>query len=452
MALAVYTFILAAAAAPLDPMDPPTPLGGGQFDFGGGVSLTVLPRVVVVLPEGEPPPAGAESLGGRSWLVPTASPDAAIALTLSLQTRPGFSVWPDVILPIQHASFDDPSWPGQWYSEDLEMEALYAASMGDASVRVAVIDSGIDIGHPDLSEAIDDPYDAWSDDDDPSPDLGEYCYDGSQAICDGHGTAVSGVIAARANNGVGIVGLCPECTLVPIKLLGEGTSANTLSTDIAAFEHAIAADAWVINNSWGFVESIPVPEPLAAVIRRAATEPRDGLGAVVVFAAGNDDRSIEDDEMQAMPEVLCVSATDSYGHPTAYTNSGASVDIAAPSATVTLAPEEGITETFGGTSAAAPVISGLAGWVLSVAPERSAEEVRQLLLDTAVPSPLVTHDDEGHHDTYGYGEVSALALLDALSAVDTGGEAQKSCGCVSGGSGSAWGLVFITGLLMWRRR
>lgn len=452
MALAVYTFILTAAAAPLDPRDPPASLGGGRFDFGGGVSLTVLPRVVLVLPEGVPPPADAEPLGGRSWLVPAASPDDAIALALSWQTRPGVSVWPDVVLPIQHASFNDPSWPGQWYSEDLEMEALYAASMGDASVRVAVIDSGIDIAHADLAAGIDDPYDAWSDDDDPSPDLGEYCYDGSQAICDGHGTAVSGVIAARADNDVGIVGLCPECTLVPIKLLGEGTSANTLSTDVAAFEHAIAADAWVINNSWGFVESIPVPEPLAAVIRRATTEPRGGLGAVVVFAAGNDDRTIGDDEMQAMPEVLCVSATDSYGRPTAYTNSGPAVDIAAPSATVTLAPEDGITETFGGTSAAAPVISGLAGWALSVAPELSAGAVRQLFLDTAVPSPLVTHNDEGHHDTYGYGEVSALALLDALSAADTGRETTQSCGCVSGGSASTWGLVLISGLLMRRRR
>jgi serine protease len=449
---AVYSFILAASAAPLDPIAPPISLGGDRFDFGAGVSLTVLPGVVLGLPLGVAPPEGSVSLGGRSWLLPTDSPDQAVALALSWQTRPGVSAWPDVILPVERLDFNDPNWPGQWYSEDLEMEALYAASMGDPLVRVAVIDSGIDINHPDLEAAVNAPYDAWSDDDDPSPNPGEYCYDGTQDICDGHGTAVSGIIAARADNSVGIVGLCPQCTLIPIKLLGEGGSVNTLSADVAAFEHAIAADAWVINNSWGFVESIPVPEPLAEVIRRAATEPRDGLGAVVVFAAGNDDREISDNEMQAMPEVVCVSATDSYGHPTAYTNSGASVDIAAPSATVTLAPEGGITETFGGTSAAAPVISGLSGWALSLAPQLSAAEVRQLLIDTAIPSPLVTHDDNGHHYTYGYGEVSAVGLLAALSTQDTGEDTPKSCGCTTGKTGSTWGLLLLVGLLGWRRR
>ena len=363
------------------------------------------------------------------------------------------SAWPDVVLPIEPAEFNDPSWPGQWYSEDLEMTTLYAASMGDPSVRVAVIDSGIDINHPDLIDAIEAPYDAWSEDEDPSPDPGEFCYGGAEGICDSHGTSVSGVVAARADNDVGIVGLCPQCTLVPIKLLGEGLSTNTLSADVAAFEHAIAADVAVINNSWGFTSSIPVPEPLAEVIRRAATEPRGGLGAVVVFAAGNDDRSIEDDELQAMEEVLCISATDSYGNPTAYTNSGSAVDIAAPSATVTLAPEGGINETFGGTSAAAPVISGLAGWVLSMDSSLTAAQVHELFITTAVPSPLVTHDENGHHDTYGYGEVSAVGLLTALTeAPDTGEGDERSCSCASGSLAAPWGLALAAGLLRRRRR
>jgi serine protease len=436
-------------------MSPPVPLDGDRFDFGYGISLTVLPRVVLGLPPGAAPPAGAVSLGGRSWLLPADSPAEAISLALSWQERPGVSAWPDVILPIERMDFNDPSWPGQWYAEALEMTELYAVSMGDPMVRVAVIDSGIDISHPDLIDAVSDPYDAWSDDEDPSPDPGEYCHGGASDddICDIHGTAVSGVIAARADNGVGIVGMCPQCTLVPIKLLGEGMTTNTLSVDVAAFEHAIASDAWVINNSWGFTQSIPVPEPLAEVIRRAATEPRGGLGAVVVFAAGNDDRVIEDDEMQAMPEVVCVSATDSYGYPTNYTNSGASVDIAAPSATVTIAPEGGITETFGGTSAAAPVISGLTGWMLSVAPQLSSEEARALLIDTAIPSPLVTADENGHHDTYGYGNVSATGLLAALTDTpDTGGESEGGCGCAVGGASGGWMLPLLLAAIGRRRR
>jgi subtilisin family serine protease len=73
-----------------------------------------------------------------------------------------------------------------------------------------------------------------------------------------------------------------------------------LAADIAAFEHAIAADVGVINNSWGYTRPVRAPAPLAAVIRRAQTEPRGGKGALVVFAAGNDDRALRDDELTGL--------------------------------------------------------------------------------------------------------------------------------------------------------
>ena len=97
---------------------------------------------------------------------------------------------------------------------------------------------------------------------------------------------MTGVIAARANNNIGVVGFCAQCTVIPIRLIGEYIAP--LSADIEAFEHAIAQDAWVINNSWGYAEAIPVSDTLKEVIDRANSEPRDGRGAVVVFAAGND--------------------------------------------------------------------------------------------------------------------------------------------------------------------
>lgn len=448
------------AGMQLDPGSPPVHAGGTTYVFGD-TPLDVLPGVVVHTLPGTPPPAGARSLGGRSWLVDAVDPDAAIALALSLDARPGWTVFPDVRLPRAGASvaFDDPQYGGQWYLETLGMDALYGRSLGDPSSRVAVLDSGIDIAHPDLAAAVDLPYDAFSDDDDPSPDPGEYCPGGGTAICDDHGTAVSGVVAARADNGEGIVGLCPECTLIPVKLLGE-SQTGSLSENIRAFEHAIAADVGVINNSWGFTSSIPVPEPLAEVIARAHEEPRGGLGALVVFAAGNDNREIDDDEMQAMPEVLCVTATDAYGRYTNYTNSGASVDIAAPSATVTLAAGGGTTTTFGGTSAAAPVVSGLAGWALSIRPDLSAAELQEILIATAVPSPLVTHDEDGHHPVYGYGQIDPAALWAALEPADPGAgedtpvsdEPKGGCAVTPAGALPTLGLVGVVVACTRRRR
>jgi MYXO-CTERM domain-containing protein len=447
-----------ALAGPLrlDPMQPPVHIGHHEgrpvYRFAPGVELPVRPGVVIQLHADAAPPAGAVWLGGPSWLVPAEAP---IERALALAAAPGVArAFPDVLLPQAPAGFDDPTYGGQWYLESLGMDALYAVSMGDADTRVAVIDSGIDIVHPDLASAVVEPYDAWSDDDDPSPDPGEYCSGASRDICDEHGTAVSGIVLARANNGVGIVGMCPECTLVPIKLLGE-TGGTPLSADVAAFEHAIAADVAVINNSWGFTTSIPVPDTLADVIRRAATEPRGGLGALVVFAAGNDDREIADDEMQAMEEVLCVSAIDSYGYPTNYTNSGAAVDVAAPSATVSIAPEEGTTTTFGGTSAAAPVASGLAAWAVAQDPDLSAGDLMALLIDTAVPSPYVPADDSGRNDLYGWGVISAEAVLETLhppaAPPEDEGEDPAACGCRAADPAGAW-LSALALLLLRRRR
>lgn len=438
-----------AATLDLDPADPPRVMpadrraehGIEDLVFPDGTSLPALPAVVLVVEEGAELPDGAEPLGptGRSWRVEVDSVADAVALSVAWRDRPGVQAAMPDLIQAKHQTFDDPNYEGQWYAELLGMEALWDKSLGDPDVRVAVLDSGIEIRHPDLEGAWIAPLDAYNGDEDPTPVAG-----------DDHGTAVSGIITARANNGVGIVGFCPECTLIPIQILGDG-GRDSLAISITAFEHAIAQDAAVINNSWGYINPTPVPEPLAQVIRRASTETRDGLGSVVIFAAGNDDRTLADNELQSMPEVLCVSATDRYGLPTNYTNEGAAVDIAAPSATVTLAQGGGTTVTFGGTSAAAPVVAGLAAWMISVDPQLSAEEVKAILIESAVPSPQVDHDADGHHPIYGYGEVSAQALLDHFYPPEPEPE-PRACGCQSSWTGAPIGAAWIAMLVLWGRR
>ncbi len=406
------------------------------------VELRTWPRVIV---QTSTPPPGARSLGGDFWVV---AADDPLGRAQELVAAGAIDAFPDLVRhPVRRgdtaapdATFDDPSYGGQWYLDELGMPELYAQSLGSADVRLAVVDSGIDITSTDLAAKVSDPYDAYSDDDDPSPDPGEFCTDGSDDICDEHGTAVSGISASIANNGFGIVGMCPECTLVPIKLLGEGGSGGSLSTEVAAYQYALEADAWVINNSWGYTEYTPAPSMLANLIDRVSTENRGGLGAVVVFAAGNDDRELMDDEMEALPTVLCVSATDSYGNPTNYTNYGGPIDVAAPSATVSIAPGDTVITNFGGTSAASPVVAGLAGWILSVNPGLSAEEVRDLVTSTAIQSPLEMPDEEGKTLHYGWGNISPLDILGELfpAVEDTAGEdTSGGCGCSTGNNAPA---------------
>ncbi len=459
--LSLLSSTLRAAPVELDAARPPVRVGerGGLpvYEFAPGARWATQPAVVLSLQDGAKPPEGATPLGGPFWRVEADDP---VARALTLQASPGVRrAFPDVVLPtrrMDELSFDDPSYGGQWYLEDSGAELLYAISLGSPDVKVAVIDSGIDIDHVDLVNKVDAPYDAHDDDEDPSPDEDEYCYGDDSGICDEHGTAVSGIVGAEANNGAGIVGLCPECRIVPIKMLGEPDAG--ISATIAAFEHAISEDVAVINNSWGYVEPTAAPAMLAEVIERARTEPRDGLGALVVFAAGNDDRELEDDELTSLPGVLCVSATDSYGRWTNYTNYGAAVDISAPSATVSIAPEDEITITFGGTSAAAPVASGVAGWIVSQEPELSADELHELMIASAVQSYTITPDEDGHHDYFGYGEIDAERLLSVMypeeEEADSADVEEKpgGCACAAGGERPLPALALLGLLALARRR
>ncbi len=168
-----------------------------------------------------------------------------------------------------------------------------------------------------------------------------------------------------------------------------------------------------------------------------------------MFAAGNEDRDIADNELSALEEVLSISATDRYGNPTPYTNKGASIDLAAPAATLSLAPGGGITENFGGTSSAAPVVSGVAAWILSVKPELTATEVRQLLKDTVRPDPRYLYDDEGHNEIVGHGLLDLEALVNTLypsqeeASSSDDEEAPEAWGCHSASSNTWVGLLLV---------
>ena len=232
-----------------------------------------------------------EPLGADWCFLETSSPQEALRKAQELQE---YDAWPDLILP-QQAFFNDPLYEGQWYLDYLETEKLFSVSTGSTNTIVSVIDSGIDITHPDLSDQLHAPYDVVDNDNDPSPNPGDYCYGGSStSIGDEHGTAVSGIISAKADNNIGMVGICSDCTLLPIRMLGGN---NLLSNDVRAFSHAIDEGAWVINIHGALLEAIPVPTPLKEIIQEAYTNGRNGQGSVVIFAGGNDDREIEAGEL-----------------------------------------------------------------------------------------------------------------------------------------------------------
>ena len=127
------------------------------------------------------------------------------------------SAVPDLYIERRAAAIDvppdDPRYSAQWYLDKLDIERAWRLTTGDRDTSVVVIDGGCDMDHPDLAAQFIGGRDFVDGDDDPSPL--------PRAKGNAHGTACAGIIAAAGNNGVGIAGVCPECTLHCVRLYGQ---------------------------------------------------------------------------------------------------------------------------------------------------------------------------------------------------------------------------------------
>ncbi|AUX46306.1 subtilisin like protease [Sorangium cellulosum] len=415
-----------------------------------------------------------------SWLVRDAGGGDGLDLAQRLsaaRTAGVREVMPDFYVRLkafgQPFTPDDPRLPGQWYFDDLRMEEAWGRTLGDAATTIVVIDNGCDLDHPDLAAKMDPGRDVIDGDDDPTYLPGETSVN--------HGTACAGLVAAETNNGEGIAGGCPACRVRCVRLLDD--EPQPLSASVEAFDFALEVNASVVSNSWGYAEPMPVPRVVENAINRLFDAGRDGKGALVLFASGNDDRKIADDEIQAVRGVLNVGAVNHLEEETAFTNYGSSLDLVAPAGTLTtdIAGSEGddptdYTSLFGGTSSACPVAAGIAGLLVSAAPERTAVELYDILTRTARPAPYALPDENGHDPVFGYGIIDPVAALREVLGdeppppppppVDEGGsgdekDEQAGCTCAAAGSGSGErpsalhaiaGAVGLAALMRWRRR
>lgn len=326
------------------------------------------------------------------------------------------AVIPDILIP--HRSRDiavppsDPLASGQWFYERIGLVDAWRFEDGDPSTEVVVVDNGCDLAHPDLVDSLEAGRDVRDGDDEPS-------YDPS-VLGNEHGTACAGLVAATTDNGLGVAGTCPECAVRCVRLLG-ADPLTSLSADIAAFEFALETNAAVVSNSWGYDGPFGVPGPLEAAVRNVITEGRDGLGAVVVFAAGNDNANLSSLDLTAIEGVVAVGATNLFDETTPFSNFGADLDVVAPTGTITtdIQGADGgdpgdYTDLFGGTSSSAPVVAGVAALLISAKPDVTGAEVAELLRSTAEQSFFASPDAQGHDDYYGYGIVRPLEALRVL--------------------------------------
>ncbi|MFN0033284.1 MAG: S8 family serine peptidase [Flavobacteriales bacterium] len=331
---------------------------------------------------------------------------------------------PGFILQVE--AFDDPLYPNQWQLNgpwvtngpdgtvelDIDAPEAWQTNTGSSDVIVAVYDDGLE-PHEDLPTILpgwyvqtilmqqNDPlaFDALSEE----MQTG-VCFEFSK-----HGEAVAGIIAAQHNE-VGCRGVAPGVTLLPIKLnLDLGMFINFEGVT-QSFYSAADQGAAVINCSWG-LWSCEFEDPSTnAAIHYATTSGRNGLGSVVVFSSGNYQQDFDCVLYPAShPDVIAVGAISAAGVIEIYSQYGEHLDMVAPVGDVTTLDRMGLAgytnnnymDFFGGTSAAAPMVSGAAALLISEDPTLTEGQVRQLLYESCSDLGV-----DGWDPLYGHGNLN----------------------------------------------
>ncbi len=350
------------------------------------------------------------------FLLGAKRPDAALELALTYRGREGVLSAEPLLGRKSVRKFlpNDPFFIYDWHllnwgqfggarRLDLNVTNVWERFRGKG-VLVAVVDDGIQRTHPDLAETIETrfQYDFRDGDSDPSP----------RGSDDFHGTAISGVVAGRGNNDVGIVGVAFEASLVPIRLIG-GFDQSDEQDAMAMLQGGAAVS--VSSNAWGAEDtgrSLEGPGPLMQkAIEKAVVEGRGGKGTIFVWAGGNGgevgDNMNYDGYANAI-ETIAVGSVDDRGTRAVYSEPGACLVVVAPSSgpldsdrqgimTTDLTGDEGLnyfgspgdtsdvnyTKTFGGTSASSAAVSGVVALLLESNPDLGWRDVQEILMRSA---------------------------------------------------------------------
>jgi subtilisin family serine protease len=304
---------------------------------------------------------------------------------------------------------NDPSYAAQWGLARIGAPTAWSRTTGSSSVIVAVLDTGVDLGHPDLQANLVAGWNFVAGSDNPADD-------------NGHGTHVAGIIGAVGNNGVGVAGVTWTAALMPLKVCDAGGSCY-LSAEIAALDYAVDHGATIANVSFGGRYGGFQPEQDAIAAAGAN-------GLLFVAAAGNDGADNDADPFYPagypLSNIISVGASDASDRLTGFSNFGrTSVDLAAPGDDI-LSTVPGTYAAFDGTSMAAPFVSGAAALVRALHPSWGAGKVRNRLLGTTAPTSALA------------GRTATCGRLDVAAA--TSSKAIKPGLCVTR-SGSGLGAV-----------
>ena len=311
---------------------------------------------------------------------------------------------------------NDTYYPYAWHHPQIGTPSAWEVTVGSQDVIIAVLDTGVDATHPELSGKVVAGWNVYDDNADTSDGLG-------------HGTWVAGAVAAASNNAVGVASIAWECPIMPVRI-SDGNGWASDSAMAAGLVWAADHGARVANISYAGASTYDT-------VAIAADYFQDSNGGgVVVASAGNGG---EFSTLPDNPFVLTVSATDQQDSIASFSNTGHFVDLSAPGVGIFTTGLDGSYVGAGGTSFSAPIVAGVAALAISANPVLAGQEVQSIVTQTA--------DDlgpSGRDPTYGWGRVNAAqAVFLALDSVPNGDVAAPVARIVAPASGDA-----LTGMVM----
>jgi len=318
-----------------------------------------------------PPRAAAKEL---SFLAQHVHPDFEVTVpSMTQKARDPFQFFQILDLDTATEELKD-----LWGMQKIQAPDAWSKLRGSHKVLVANIDTGVDYLHEDLRANISEVpgYDFANKDADPMDDQG-------------HGTHTAGTIGAVGGNGLGVSGVSPVVSLLPVKFLS-ASGGGTLSDAVLAIDYSVEKGARILSNSWGGeAESVAEVQILVDAVERAAKADVLFVAAAGNSGTDNDEKPVFPAAIQ-LPNVLTVASSNPRDQRSFFSNYGAqSVHVAAPGSSIVSTLPGNKYGPNSGTSMACPHVAGLAALVLAAQPSLKAVEVKQMILESVDPLPAL---------------------------------------------------------------
>jgi subtilisin family serine protease len=290
----------------------------------------------------------------------------------------------------------------QWYLESINAYEAWDITTGNPQIRIAVLDSGVDSGHNDLSNG----FDGYS-----NLNISDgYCFPNNTTYSmpfDDHGTMVAGIIGAKTNNALGIAGItggnyAAGTTILPYCVGYYDPSVNYV---ISAIYKAVEKNARLINMSLYFTNNNSGLE--------CAIDSAYNKGITIICATGNNGMN-NIPYPACYPNTIAVGGSNLGNSVSIYSNYGIGLDMVAPAVNIKSTSFNNGYQSYNGNSFAAPQVTGVAALMLSVNPTLTPIQIRDTLRSTCTKLSGYTYNSAGWNEEAGYGLLNAQAAVHAI--------------------------------------